>query len=403
MNGWLKMLGWTLKVVLLSAIGLGFFSAQIARADSSVVVLGVRSLDGDDELARQVSQSLREGAKQVTAWKISDRDVSLAQMSLAHGCDEPDARCMADIAGTLEVDRLIYGTMVRNEQNLDIALFNFDAVTGQVESSISAKVPAESLTGVSLKATTASLAKRLAGIEVTGALRVRGGAAGAQVSIDGKEVGNLDARGELLLAGVAVGTHQLKIEKGEAKSEQSIEIKEAETTTAQMTLAAATLPDEDVEDEAPAPRDDGAPSESNPRLRRILGWSAVGLAGAFAVATTYTWVRIDKINSDSDLAEYRDQFPPATSDVCTEADNNTLAITKRNPALTDLEGNARSLCNEADTLEVLQYVFLGGAIAAGGVGAYLLLTSKDPKPSQALTLQPRFAQGRTQISATLRF
>ena len=83
-------------------------------ADSSVVVLGVRSLDGEDDQAREISAALRQAARKVEGFQVSDRDVSLAQMSLAHGCDEPDARCMADIAATLKVDRLIYGTTARS-------------------------------------------------------------------------------------------------------------------------------------------------------------------------------------------------------------------------------------------------------------------------------------------------
>src|SRR5688572_11535939 len=91
----------------------GALLPSLAQADSTVVVLGVRSLDGDDALAHNVSVALRTGAQKMQGWNVSQRDVSLAQMSLAHGCDEPDARCMADIAGTLEVDRLIYGTILK--------------------------------------------------------------------------------------------------------------------------------------------------------------------------------------------------------------------------------------------------------------------------------------------------
>jgi len=146
--------------------------------------------------------------------------------------------------------------------------------------------------------------------------------------------------------------------------------------------------------------DASAEDEENGRkipLRRIFGYSAVGLAGVMAAATLYSWVRIDRINKDADLHAYRDQFGP-NNDVCAEAEAGTLADT-----MGKLEASARRLCREADALEVLQYVFLGGTLVAGGIGAYLLLSDRAPDEPMRVTLQPRFARGRGQLSATLRF
>jgi len=374
---------------------LGF--QPLASADSSVVVLGVRSLDGEDELARQISQSLRESAKQVKAWKISDRDISLAQMSLAHGCEEPDARCMADIASTLEVDRLVYGTMLRKEGNVDIALFNFDAVTGQVESSINETVPAEALQVDVLKATTGGLARRLAGMDVTGALRVRSEAIGAQVILDGKPVGQIDAKGGLLLAGLEVGPHSLTLTKQGARTDQQVEIKEAETTTAQVALAVTNdvvpVGDEGDDEETASP---GKPKKGM-SMRRMFGYGAIGVAGVMAAATIYSWVRIDSINKDPDLRAYRAQFGP-DDDVCQKAEDSTLSAT-----MAGLESSARDLCRQADTLEVLQYVFLGSTIVAGGIGTYLLLTDKAADEPRSVRLQPSFARGRSGLTAIMRF
>ncbi len=404
MTCWQILRSWAATPLARLALGtlLGLLVLQVseARADSSVVVLGVRSLDGDDELAREVSQALRDAAKTLPAWKISDRDVSLAQMSLAHGCDEPDARCMADIASTLEVDRLIYGTMLRSDTTTEVSLFNFDAVTGQVESSITEKVPSDALVGVALKGTAATLAKRLAGIEPKGALRVRGNAPSARVLLDNKEVGVLDARGELLLAGIAAGKHNLRVVKGDAQNAQEIEIREAETTTSQLMLEGVTLtPPEDPES-SDEPNDRPRQRNQPPNLRRILGFSAIGLGGAFLVATGYTWYRIDAINDSDDLTTYRKQFTSSTN-VCNAARDG--ALKKSKPNYGALEDSAADLCDRADTLEILQYVFLGSALVAGGVGAYLLLTEKKAGARHSLSLQPHFARGRGSVSATLRF
>jgi hypothetical protein len=118
-------------------------------------------------------------------------------------------------------------------------------------------------------------------------------------------------------------------------------------------------------------------------------------------------VRIDAINKEPDLQAYRKQFPPpdqqgGVNDVCREARDRKLEMD--DPGNTEkaaLEASARDLCGKADTLEVLQYVFLGGAVVAGGVGAYLLLTAPDdPAP---VSLRPRFGPGRASLTATYRF
>ncbi len=388
--------------VALGALTLGALLASPVRADSSVVVLGVRALDGEDEKAREVSVALREGAKQVPSWKVSDRDISLAQMSLAHACDEPDARCMADIAGTLEVDRLVYGTMLRRGPQIEIALFNFDAITGQVESTITDQVTPDRLEGFALKATMTGFAKRLGGIEAVGALRIISNAPGARVYVDDKQVGVLDARAELLVAGVAVGHRNIVISDPTRRGQSSVAVFEAETSTVRLPLSSA--PSVATADAAQAAPEDDA--REHPRnLRRILGWSAVGLAGAMTIATAYTWIRIDFINDDSDLTKYRNLYPKPSdggpADACALARDGLKEM--ESPAFADLERSAVDLCSEADTLVVLQYVFLGSAIVAGGVGAYLLLTDKKPERAGSVALRPHLSRSVSGLSASLRF
>ena len=43
-----------------------------ARADSTVIVLSIRALDGDDELAHRLSDALRVGAAKVSGWQNSE-------------------------------------------------------------------------------------------------------------------------------------------------------------------------------------------------------------------------------------------------------------------------------------------------------------------------------------------
>ena len=63
-------------------------SASTALADARVLVLGMRSIEGDDELANALTEQLRTAARTVDGWQVSNTAVSMAQMGLAHGCDE---------------------------------------------------------------------------------------------------------------------------------------------------------------------------------------------------------------------------------------------------------------------------------------------------------------------------
>jgi hypothetical protein len=311
---------------------------------------------------------------------------------------------MADIAATLEVDRLIYGTVLRAGEEVQLALFNFYAVTGHVESSIEHKVRAAELQEPALDATIGTLLRRLAGEKVAGMLRITGDTPGAKVSLDGEDMGALDVRGELLLTEVAAGPHQVVVEAPSGRKEQSVNVVEGTTATVRVVLRApATLrisKEEQTEDfEQPGPR--------RGRWRRPVGWTAVGLAGAFAVGTVITWVGLDQINKDPDLRAYRGLYTRpgqenGTADVCREAKDHTQEIKNASADRIALEGSARDLCNRADTLELLQYVFIGAAVASGGVGAYLLLTTpKDNGPK--VSFRPRIRGHEASISATVRF
>ena len=66
-------------------------------------------------------------------------------------------------------------------------------------------------------------------------------------------------------------------------------------------------------------------------------------------------------------------------------------------------------CSAGETFSVLQYVFLGTALVAGGASAILFLTDDGPderaaraKPSK-LALRPRVGVRDAGLSATLRF
>src|SRR5690606_22646690 len=134
------------KGLLLAALLSSFAAASVAtpgaaqaQSGASLVVLGIRSVEGDDEFTRNLTGALRHAASQVAGWDVSDREVTLAQMALAHGCDDPDPPCMAAIADSLEIQRVLYGDVRRTSAgdsfDFSINLHLFNGETDQIEHS----------------------------------------------------------------------------------------------------------------------------------------------------------------------------------------------------------------------------------------------------------------------------
>lgn len=389
-----------LSIALLIAVGGGANVAQAARPASA---LGVRSLDGEDDLERRVSHALRTSAGQLGELTVGDRVVSLEQMILSHGCDDANAACLAQIAQTLAVELLLYGEVVASQGTHQLTLHVFDAKTGRVGSAEARDLTGPLLAPGAIDQVVTKLLQQLLGIAVTATLRVESNRPGAMVSIDGTPRGTLDAQGVLALE-VPVGQHAVRV------TEPAVEGRAPLAEERSLTFSAGAeerlvLPLPEPPAVLPAAHEPEPQAPHKKRSwRRIVGWTSVGLGAAFAVATIYSWVRLGNINDDGDYTAYRERFPRGSAgadDVCRAADRGTLAM--RDPASARLERKARDLCSEGDKLEALQYVFLGGTLLGAGAGTYLLLTAPKHEEAPRATLQPRFGRGTATLEASFRF
>ncbi|MDB4973257.1 MAG: hypothetical protein JWN48_1598 [Myxococcaceae bacterium] len=408
-------------VVTVSALAFAALTASAAHAESSAASLGVRSLDGEDELERRLSTALRSSAKASGDYSVSDKEASLEQLSLVNGCDEPDApACLAQIARTLSVDKLLYGTVIGQGGAYELTLFVFDANTKATATMAAHGIPPDLLSATSAGDTVDKVLRRLLGKDVaavptpvatTGKLRIEGGVPGTEILLDGVNQGALDDQG-LLLLDVPPGDHKVRPAGPEFSQldERQAFVELGREATVTLGAVQGAAPEDELPpdlDEPPAP-----PAHSPSRLRRNIGLATIGVGVAFAIATIYSWVRIEHINHDGSYKEYRADFPKAGTpggvrNVCGPASRGELA--QRDPSdasLAALEHKADKLCGEADTLEALQYVFLSGAILGGGVGTYLVLSARDKRsPGLATTLRvnPRFGAQTAGLAATLSF
>jgi hypothetical protein len=232
--------------------------------------------------------------------------------------------------------------------------------------------------------------------------------------IDSVPRGELDD-GSVLSVDLPAGKHVLLATDPSTRAHQEHSVQITKASTAELRLRPFAAKREPSLAEAPLQELEAPPAEtaswqesdSEPvrekparSLRRTVGWSAIGVSGAFALATIYSWIRIARINNDSNYLAYRSAYRRGSSpDVCREARRGTLA--RMEPARANLELKARELCDEGDTLEALQYVFLSGTVLAGATGGYLLWSAS--KGDASLSVSPSFNAYSAGLSAHLSF
>ena len=388
----------------LVALFLTSLVSRSALAQHSVACLGVRSLDGDTALELQVSLALKAAASQFSEFSVKDGNVSLAQMSLAHGCEKTDEVCLSDIASTLESELLLFGTLTRVERGIKLSLYRFNAQNASVDAHTSRTFARARLSGEAGDSAVAALLTELVRGEALGRVEVNG-PPGAAVSIDGELVGTIGDGGIFSSEQVHAGSHTLLLESRETGRRRAIPFSLAAGETKQLEVAFApeapqTGPRRPLDNEFPASKRE----RDSSRVRRGVGISLLGLSALTAGATGYAWVRINKIANDPDMRAYRSLFPRpdrpgGADDVCVNAKAGVAAA--NDPSQAGLEQKARSLCKEASTLETLQYVFLGSTLVTATVGAILLL--KKPKRASKVTLSPLLNRQGAALEASFRF
>ncbi len=394
--------------------------ASPAFASTTVVVLGLRSIEGDDDVANDLTEQLRSAARAIDGWTVSNAAVSMAQMSLAHGCDELDAACLSEIAKGLRADKLIYGTIrrtsARDDYDFALSLSLFDAASGAIVRQVDDTIPRNQTEFQALAARADKLLNRLTATTIGGSIEIQANVPDAEVMVNGQQVGTT-REGALRLEGLQPGSYRIEIHKdGYTPHVSTVSVSEGAQTsiTAVLSTIGAT---EQLQPPATV--------EHHGHHLAWLGWTLIGVGAASLVGTGVSAAIVDGVNSNSLYNKYRDavargnmmaeaagQSDQVVNDVCKAADRGYIySLTA------DELSRVQSKCHTAATFEVLQWVFLGTAIASGGVGTYLVLTadhghgkSRDQmdaeadEPAQArLSVVPSFGPRSAQVSATLTF
>ena len=392
-------------------LGILLWTAPVL-ADATVVVLGLRSVEGDDEVANELTEHLRVAARGVEGWSVSNAAVSMAQMSLAHGCEEIDAACLSEIAKGLQADVVVYGTLRRNSARTDfdfaLNLSMFDGRAGQIAKSVDDIAPREE-GAEEMAARAQKLIGRLASTSAGGTISIQANTADADVRVNGQQVGRT-REGALRLEGLQSGQYRIEILKdGYTPHVSTVTVVEGGETSIAAVLASTT----GTTDTAMVDYDEQ--TGGGHRLA-WLGWTLIGVGAVSLIGMGISMAVIEEIDDDPLKRQYSDAVARGNDQAVDQGNpqdvvNDVCVAARRGNAYRLGAGAARDVadkCSTADTMEVLQWVFLGTAVAAGGTGLVLVLTADDGPEERAarapaLALRPHVGPDGAGLSAALRF
>ena len=342
------------------------------QADAqSVIVLGLRSVEGDDEFSHDLTSSLRDAARDVSDWEVARAEVSLEQMTLVHGCDEPDAACMAAIAEEIGVQRIIYGTVRRtgvgDDYEFGVSLNFFNADDGRLEFSETLTIPLDQTSAGFLDERAARYVRMFSGGAVFGSIRVSVRASQARVSLDGEFQGETDDAGVLILPEVPEGEHEITIEADSySRFDGTVRVAADDQTDFRATLSRGGGTD----------------------LGWIPGAAALAVGAVLAIPWAINGFAVFNHNSQRDEVVTRYQANPEAfqtddpyekllvttsvadqDDVCSASDEVLRNVTGSPQAATE----ARQRCDDDDQRLTLSYVFGTLSLVAGVAGAALLI------------------------------
>lgn len=362
---------WNLRLIsalVATSLAIVTSPSTVAAQDASILVLGIRSVDGDDEFTTALTGVIRHHARSIPGWSINEADLSLDQAMLIQGCDVPDTSCMGMIAGEMGTDKVLFGTVRRTtaDSNADFALSLelYDAATGAMEHSLTDVVPRIRSDVDDLRPRARRYVLELAGQERFGTILVRSNTPAAAVQVDGHDAGLTNENGQLRINDVREGLHSVSVE---ADERESFEATARVVANEEIELVANLITAE--------PRD----------LRWIAGTSALAVGAAFAVvgvvgttrAAEFQSARQDAIDGVSrsysaEVENYVELLDRAVAagpneDVCQNAGTTTPSFGLDSEDDFRIRTSACNAITEAHNLQIAGYTIGAAMGIAGGV------------------------------------
>ncbi len=352
---------------------------RLARAEapgprtSPVHVLGIDSDDAEDQ-ADALTGALRSRVRSAPGWSLQETQHPLGMLTAALRCPpKPDASCLQRIGDQLHADRFVWGVMTKapgNQITAEIHLWSRGKPDASTKETYSDNLKDQN--DETLRRIAARILDKISGTVATGTVSVHAGDADGFVWVDGQKKRALDHGAATI--DLAPGSYQVEVRsQGFAPARQDgVVVAAGQDTSVPLKLSPAEA----------ATAASTAPAGSGPNVRRIVGWSLIGVGAVAGIVAGVEAANF--LSAKSDLDTDRQQVPSSVNDVCATnvfSAAATAACSKFNDA------------KDARTIGVLMGSVGGVALAAGVV---LLLTDhpkeggSEPASTSARADVPRF-------------
>lgn len=434
----MRALAWAARVS--GALAVVAVAVPAAAQDlPATTVLGMATEGADDTLvAENLTAVLRRAVEENRTVRHTGREATLAQMSLAFGCeDQRDATCLQQIGQELQSRYLLSGSVLRTTRGGDWAFrveaWLFDVQAGRELRTASAQFGRSRSDIDDLRDVARDLVGRLLAGE-SGGLEILADEEGAEVSVDGELAGEI-TEGRLVVPDLEVGEHRVEVRaEGFEPFETTATVRAGATARVRARLTA-------VGDDGPTP---------TPRRRGGVGalqWIGIGslVAGAvMGVIAIAMAADVNATDSSASWIEYRHRvsvFAPEATSACDAADsiptgavfNGTFdrlpaggwelgedaeghtrvpqgtspsidldSITPTNPLAyqgTDGPTLTKDMIDTVCSERTTQWILGGVAVAAGVVGTYLVFGTSSGSSSEDEDADPEAV--RLQLSPVL--
>ncbi len=364
----------------------------VAASSQSIAVLGIDSDDVQDE-ADALADALKARARQAPGWALMEKSPSLGALTVSLKCPaKPDLSCQQKIADSIKSDRYVWGVMSKagggGQVNVELHLFRRGKPDFVIRETYSDKLKDQN--DERLRGLARRLFEELTGTSAARVL-VRAGTGGGEVIVDGTRRVKLE--GGKATIDVPSGAHNLEIV-----------VPGATRRTKQLTLQSGEESVVEVDLEMTTPE----PTKPFP-TRTVVGGGLVVVGVTFAVVSVVSgvkWIGLKGEESDlsNELKVGRDNVVSGndyqSGDPCDFAGS---------PRTVQKSGRDTNYYCEKDksarSSSALAIGFGAGAVVAGGIGAYLLLTKPraeagPPLPTATGASAPRL-RDRVQVQPLL--
>ena len=392
-------------------------AAVIAFSPSSVcaeaiAVLGLRAPAGDDVFAANYSIALRGAAQSVPEWTVPRIDASLDQMLLAHGCPEPSLACLQEIANSLGVARLIFGTVWRTttleQARFDVEVVYYDAVARRTLTRVRDTLPLYQFSVEDLAQPSRRIALQFSGRESLGAIRVRSNLGSATVFLDGERVGAIREGKPEVELDASPGPHFVEVFANgyqPFRRRVGVRVENCVLLTARLVQTASRSVGRGIPGEV-------FPEGGDPGIPNWLPLTLLGVAAASGVLQVVSWLQAERagdtilpLEDDDIVLDYRRRNPGLGAHPCDAIENGTGPN----------DSAVSSLCASSRTWAIVTYItfpiFLVSATA--GLALFIIdmedVNLRTPRPERSerseasMRLNPWLDRNEVGLGATVTF